>query len=169
MEEFNPIEKLPELAELLREYNPIISRKSDKGYDGPDEASFCITVPGPGANEGLMIEGSSSGEFILCYSYYHSHYSANEYEYSCMCEQIFDLLNSKCGCAAIFCANGDKCVGSKIIKKDEASLPLEEIFHFVLKYNKLADELCTNGIEARFVFWDSSLNKTEKLKIERLI
>ncbi len=162
MKEFNPIDKLSELTEMLQAYNPIIHQNSDEGYDWLDENSFCIEVPNPDGNESLTIEGADNGEFTVCYSYYHSHYFADEYEYSSMCEKIFDLLNSKCGSATIFCGSENKWMGSTLIGKEDTSLPLEEIFHFVLEHNKFADELRANSGEARFVFWDSSLNKTIK-------
>ena len=160
MKEFTPIDKVPELTEMLQAYHPIIHQNSDEGYDWLDENSFCIEVPNPNTNESLTIEGADCGEFTVCYAYFHSHHFADEYGYSRMCERLSDLLNSKCGSAAIFCGSENKWMGSTTVEKEKISLPLEEIFDFIFEHKKFAEELRTNGGEARFVFWDSRLNKS---------
>ena len=55
-------------------------------------------------------------------------------------------------------------MGSRTIEKEEISHPLEEIFHFIFEHKEFAEKLRTNSGEARFVFWDSSLNKTIKFQ-----
>ena len=43
--EFNPIDKAEELLYLLREYNPIIKRKSDEEYEWlEEETDLCIVL-----------------------------------------------------------------------------------------------------------------------------
>ena len=106
--EFNPIDKVPELTERLKEYNPIIHKNSDEGYDWLDENSLCIELPRYNAGDSLTIECGGYGEFTVCFLYYHAHDSANDYEYNRMCEQLADLLNSKCGSAAILCGSENK-------------------------------------------------------------
>ena len=161
MKEFKPIDKLPELTEMLWAYNPIIHQKTEEGYDWLDENSFCIEVPSPNVNESLKIIGADCGEFTVCYAYFHSHHSADEYEYSRMCEQISDILNSKLCTATIFCEN--KWMSSTMIEKEKTSLPIEEIFPHTFNHSKSADRLRINGGEARFIFWDGSFNKTIKI------
>lgn len=160
--EFNPIDKIPELTEMLQSYNPIIRTKSDEGYDWLEEGSFCIEIPNPNAGEKITIECENGGEFTVCCSYYHSHYFADDCEYSYMCEQLSNLLNNKCCSAAIFCGSENEWKGSTLIEKEKVTLPIEEIFSFVFENEKCAEKLRTNGGEARFVFWDGSLNKIIK-------
>ena len=160
--EFNPIDKVPELTEMLKEYNPIIHSKSDEKYDWLDEDSLCIELPNQGTGDGLTIECGSYGEFTVSFSYYHSHYSANDFEYGCMCERLAYLLNNKYCAAAMFCGSENKWMGSTMVEKEKILLPLEEIFDFVFERNEFAEKLRTNGGEARFIFWDSSLNKIVK-------
>ena len=40
--EFNPIDKIPELMELLQPYGPMIRSRSDESYDWLEENSLCI-------------------------------------------------------------------------------------------------------------------------------
>ena len=158
--EFNPIDKVSELMEMFKEYNPIIHKNSDEGYDWLDENLLCIEIPNPNAGDSITIECEDCGEFTVCYAYFHSHHFADDYGYSCMCEQLSDLLNNKICSASIFCGNEKKWMGSTTIEKEKISLPLEDLFHFVFEHREFAEDLRKNGGQARFVFWDSSLNKT---------
>ncbi|MBO5981802.1 MAG: hypothetical protein J6Q24_05075 [Clostridia bacterium] len=160
--DFNPIDKIPELTELLKAYNPIIRTKTDKGYDWLAEDSFCIEIPNLNADKNITIECENEGEFTVCFAYFHSHY-LDDYGYSNMCEDLSNLLTGKTCSAAIFCGSGNEWKGSTIIEKEKLSLPVEEIFSFVFENKKSAEKLRTNGGEARFDFWDGSLNKIIKL------
>ena len=162
MMEFKPIEKMSELMEMFKEYNPIIHQNFDDGYDWLDENSCCIEIPNPNAGDNITIECGGCGEFTVCFSYYHSHYFADEYGYSYMCERLADLLNNKICVAAMFCGSENKWLGSTMSKKEKISLPYEEIFSFIFEHKEFAEKLRTNGGEAQFVFWNSSLNKTIK-------
>ena len=162
MKQFNPIDKVSELTEMLRAYNPIIHSKLDQGYAWLDEHSFCIEIPNPNADQSLFIAYEADVEFTISLSHYHSHYFANEEEYSSMCRQVLELLNNKCCAAAIFCGSENRWMGSTLIDKEKISLPIEELFAFVFKYDDYAKEMRENGAEARFVFWDVSLNRNIK-------
>ena len=159
MNEFNPIDKVTELSEMFSEYNPIIHKNTEEGYD----YSVSMELQNPTGGEVIYID-CDSNEFTVCFSqYYHTHYYPDEGMYDLMCSIIFDLLNSKRGVAAIFCGSDNKWIGSTMIEIDEASLPIEEIFYFVFNKEKSAEELRTNGGEARLIFRDSSLNKIIKI------
>ena len=162
MKEFKPIDKLSELTEMLGAYNPIIHQKNEEGYDWLDENSFCIEVPNPNGGESLIIE-ADCWEFTVFYSYYHTHFCAEEGMYGAMCITISDILNSKLGTAAIFCGSENKWMSSTMIERENTSLPIEEIFQHTFNHSKSADKLRINGGEARFIFWDSSFNKTIKI------
>ena len=160
--EFNPVDKLPELTKMLQAYNPIVHEKSDEGYDWLDEHSFCIELPNPCGGDSITIE-CACGEFTLCFSYYHSHYSAEDYYYSRMCEQLFNLLNNKCCSAALLYGSEKKWLSSTLIEKEKISQPVEDIFVFVFEHDTYVEKLTTNEGEVRFDFWDSSFSKTIKL------
>lgn len=161
--EFNPIDKIPELMEKLRAYDPIIRTKTDKGYVWLAEDSFCIEIPNPQAGKNITIECENEGEFTVCFAYFHSHHFADDYGYTEMCDDLLNLLNNKTCSAAIFCGSGNEWKGSTLIEKEKLSLPVEEIFSFVFENKKSAEKLRTNGGKVRFDFWDGSLNKIIKL------
>ena len=161
--EFNPIDKIPELMELLQPYGPMIRSRSDESYAWLEEDSLCIEIPNANSDDNLIIECENEGEFTVCFACFHSHYFADDYWYVNMCEDLSNLLNNKFCSAAIFCGSNNEWKGSTIIEKDKISLPIEEIFSFVYEHDKFAEQLRTNGGEARFDFWDVSLNKTMKL------
>ncbi len=161
--EFNPIDKIPELTEFLKAYNPMIRSKTDEGYDWLEENSFCIELPNSNKSDRITIECEDGGEFTVCFAYFHSHHFADDYGYSFMCRQLTDLLNNKCCSAAIFCGSENEWKGSTLIEKEKVTLPIEENFSFVFENEKSAEKLRTNGGEVRFNFWDSGLNKIIKL------
>lgn len=161
--EFNPIDKIPELMELLQPYGPMIRSRSDESYDWLEENSLCIEIPNANSDDNLIIECEDGGEFTVCFSYFHSHYFADDYWYSDMCEDLSELLNSECCTAALFCGSENQWKGSTLLKKEKLSLPVEDMFSFVFENEKHAEDLRTRGGEARFVFWDGSLNKIIKL------
>ncbi len=163
MNEFNPLDKVPELIQMLQAYDPILHKKSDEGYRWLNENSFCIEIPNPSGGDSILIVYEDLAEFTISYSYYHSHYSANDFEYDCMCKIIFDLLNSKRGSAALFRGSENKWFSSTLVEKDKTSLPPEEIFTFVFKCDDYVEELREKGGAVQFVFWDGNLNRMIKL------
>ena len=87
--DFNPIDKATNLLSALKEYNPSIRRKSDKGYDWlEEETDICIEVLIPDSDnpdDGLTIICEDDGEFTLCFGA-HVHYSPCDDEYKQMCQ-----------------------------------------------------------------------------------
>ncbi len=160
--EIRPIDKTPELTELLRIYNPLIHSKNDNEYDWLGESSVCIEIPNPCGADSIKLV-CDNGEFILCFSYFHSHYCADDNGYGTMCEQLSELLDNKTCCATVFCGSENKWIGSTLLEKDKLSLPIEEIFGFIFDHGSYKEQFSQNGGEARFTFWDSSLNKNLKL------
>lgn len=161
--EFNPIEKTDELMGIFRECNSILHSKSDDGFDWLSDGSYCIEIPNPDSEDNITIECEDDGEFTVCFSYYHQHFFADDFGYDYMCKQIFSVLSNKCCSAALFCSNENEWLGSTLIEKEQCALPIENIFDFVLENEAFAEKLNKNGGEARFVFWDSGLNKTVKI------
>lgn len=161
--EFNPIDKIDDLIARFREYSPIIRSKTDKGFDWLDENSFCIEIPNPDSDAGITIECEYGGEFTVCFSNYHSHFFADDYEYGYMCEEISKILNNQCSCATIFLGSENEWLGSTLAEKEQLISPIEDMFDFVFKNSKRAEMLYKSGGEARFVFWNSGLNKIIKI------
>lgn len=157
--EFNPIDKVSDLMELFKAYRPILHPDTEEGYDWLDENSFCIEIPNLNTEDSITIACEDDWEFTVCYSYFHAHYFADEYGYDRMCEAVFDLLHNKSATATIFCKSENKWMGSRLIEREKITLPIEEIFDFVFEHKAFAEALRAQGGEARFDFWDSSLNQ----------
>ena len=160
---FNPIDKIPVLMETFKSYNPILRSRYDGGYDWLENDAFCVEIPNPSNSDSIIIECGNTTEFTLCFSYYHSHFFADDNEYNDMCKEISKILNNKSCSATIFCGKDNKWLGSTLIEKEKISLPIKEIFSFIFERNEQAEKLRINGGQARFYFWDKNLSKIIKL------
>ena len=161
---FNVTKNAKELLERYRAYAPILRSKADEGYDWLDGDSFCIELPNPHGDHGLVIEYNGAGETVLCFSHFHAHYGINEPEdHDRMYEQLEGILNNDLCCASLFCGDEQKWLCSTMIGKDKTPLPVKEIFHIVYEDEKYETMLHQKGGEARFIFWDRQFNKTLKV------
>ena len=75
--EFNPIDKVNDLLDVCKEFNPIIRKRTNEGYDWLKDTDVCIEILNPGSNEreeGMTIICEDGGEFTLCF-HSHTHFS----------------------------------------------------------------------------------------------
>jgi hypothetical protein len=49
--EFNPIDKVNDLLDVCKEFNPIIRKRTNEGYDWLKDTDVCIEILNPGSNE----------------------------------------------------------------------------------------------------------------------
>ena len=160
--DFNPIDKATNLLSALKEYNPSIRRKSDKGYDWlEEETDICIEVLTPDSDnpdDGLTIICEDDGEFTLSFGT-HAHYSPCADEYSQMCQMALDILNNQVCSADLLCGEDKSWLGSCFMRCNEIDHPVREVFAYLWQKESFVEKIQTNGYEVHYCFWNKSLNK----------
>ena len=156
--EFNPVEKVNELIDTLKKFNPTIRKKTDEGYEWLEEdTDVCIEILNPDSynpDDGLTIICEDDGEFTLCFGA-HYHYWGCDEEYNQMCQDALDILKNKMCSANILSGEGKKWIGGGWLRCDEIDLPIKDVFFFL----NLPIEY-----EAHYSFWDNSLNKIIRVR-----
>jgi hypothetical protein len=145
--ELNPIDKVNDLLDVCKEFNPIIRKRTNEGYDWLKDTDVCIEILNPGSSEreeGMTIICEDGGEFTLCF---HSHTHFSPLDYDEMCGMIRDILTNKM-CAAVLSMDDRKIRGSRFLSRDQIHLPAEEIF----------EPVWLDRCEVQYFFWDSSQN-----------
>jgi hypothetical protein len=160
--DFNPIDKATNLLSALKEYNPSIRRKSDKGYDWlEEETDICIEVLNPDSDnpdDGLTIICEDDGEFTLCFGA-HVHYSPCDDEYNQMCQTALDILNNKVCSADLLCGEDKIWLGGGLMSRYEIERPVSDVFDFFWQQEYFVEKIQSSGYEVHYCFWDRSLNK----------
>lgn len=150
-----PMEKLDELCERLKEYNPTVHRPDDPDpeYNYLEPGCACVTLDNPFREWPMFID--LEGEFSLTYGNWHSHYFGSESEYQCLLKDIDNILTNRACAATLFTGTEKKWLGSRLITKDQLErLQVQEVFEYVLKYPEFKKRLQDNGGIAEFRFWN---------------
>ena len=114
----NPIDKVDDLIQQVKEYNPVVHTNSDKEYDWLEEGNICVEIPNPSSDNPLEIEFQNGGEFIVFFSGGHSHYWCDDEYYNLLCELVVDILNNiKCS-ASLFYGDENKWMGSSFVDRE---------------------------------------------------
>lgn len=139
------------MLDVCKEFNPILRKKTDEGYDWLGDTDVCIEILNPGSSEredGMTIICEDGGGFNLRF---HSYAHFSPFDYDEMCQMIRDIFGGK-KCAAMLSRDGSKILSSRFLNRDQIHLPAEEIFEPVWL------ERC----EVQYFFWDRSRNKVVK-------
>ena len=170
--EINPIDKAHDLMEKLKNYDPSIRTKSDKGYEWlEEETDICIEVLNPDPNasvKDMIIHCEDDGEFTLYFGV-HSHFYPYEHEYESMCELALGILNNEYCAENVFCGEEKKWMLGGFDTREELESPIWEDLDRLLEdkdYKYIAEKIKANGGEVHYFFWDSTYNKIIKIDKE---
>lgn len=162
---FNPTDKIPDILERFKEYDPKIRRKNDDGYDWLDENEVCVEIPNSSQSGSIEVKCCDDDrEFILFFASNHAHYYDEEYWYDGLITLISDILNNKCCSAGLICGENKEWLGSSFETAQSIHRSIWDVFYFVLKYDQFSNKLKSEGGEAKYVFWNSQYNHTVKIE-----
>ena len=169
--EFNPIDKAEELLYLLREYNPIIKRKSDEEYEWlEEETDLCIVLINPDRNSQLStleILCEDDGEFTLSCGA-HAHYYPYDEEYKRMCEIVLNILENRCCSGDLLYGEEKEWIMGGFFDREGLEHSVQDIFHYAFYESEYLSKKLQSGFwEARYVFWNSKYDKIVKVKGEK--
>ena len=153
------LEKIDELLELFKDFNPSLYNKTDPGYEWLEEDDEkCIVFVNPFNGENIEIDIGDMSEATLYFSGQHSHYDEYQGDYEDLVDRINSILHNESGAAIIKDAD-ENWHGSCFIEKDELTKKPTEIFEFVFKQKEFADHLNESGYHVIIDFWNPEYSK----------
>ena len=148
------LDKVAEILDTFKEYNPHIFSKTDEGYEWLEEDdSKCIVLDNPHYEETLEIVVGDMGEFMLFFAKSHAHYSNYQLDYEQMIERIKGILTNNF-CAGVITDNEGNWFGSAFFDKDDIKKAPQSTFDFVFKEKEFADKLLSKGYKVEYSFWN---------------
>lgn len=160
--EIDPIEKLEELKEFLKDYDVTVHTfgNEKEEYSYLDEEDYCITVKNSSDDE-LFIDWN--GEFTLTYDAWHAHFSLCQYDYEEMLEYLTGILQNNLCSFSVF-SNGE-WLGSAMLENPVISDKVKVRKHIKSSYSKeFISKIRQNGAEIRYVYWDEQFTKIVKFE-----
>lgn len=154
-DDVEPVEKLEELTELLKEYNPQIHTCKDEGYNYLEEDDVCITLKNQFGKEFYI---DLNDEFTISYDVWHCHYSPYQGEYEMLKEELKLLLTNTGYIFSVFIQ--DQWMGSMTLEEPLTSKTQvkKQIQQFLKRDKQWIRQAKAKGVEARMVYWDESNN-----------
>ena len=148
------LDKVAEILDTFKEYNPHIFSKTDEGYEWLEEDdSKCIVLDNPYYDETLEIVVGDMDEFMLYFAKSHAHYSNYQFDYDQMIERIKEILTNN-SCAGVITDNEGNWFGSAFFDKDDIKKAPQSTFDFVFKEKEFADKLLSKGYKVEYSFWN---------------
>ena len=148
------LDKITEIVDTFKEYNPHIFSKTDEGYEWLEEDdSKCIVLDNPYYDEALEIVVGDMDEFRLSFAKSHTHYSNYQLDYDQMIERIKEILMNNL-CAGAITDNEGNWFGSAFFDKNDVKKAPQSTFDFVFKEKEFADKLLSSGYKVEYSFWN---------------
>ena len=161
---FNPLDKLNEMMDILKEFDPKLRRKTDVGYESLEtDTDLCIEILRPGFDDpskGLLILCEGEGFFSMWLDWFMWAFFL-EKEYEALCQTALDVLNNRICVVKLRCLADGAEVGGAAIRSDDLGRPLRELCPDFWEYDAFLERITLGEFEVCYTFWDSSLNKTE--------
>ncbi len=172
---FKAVEKLPELVEEFKQFNPSIHSHDGEGYDWletDEDCCRCLLIPNPNTDDD-DIEIETRGEFILYFAGSHAHYENDETGYKSLLEDISDIIiGNTC---AYSCMYDDwawyRGLTSMLSSEDQINEFLKEddeyFIRMLAEYTE-KDVRMDGVLTIELHYFDSLLNKSYSFRLDEL-
>lgn len=163
--DINPMEKLGEICEHLKEYVPTVHYPGDidSEYDYLEPDCACITLNNPFNESRMFID--LHGEFTLTYGNWHTHYSGCISQYKSLIEDIDNILTNQSCAASLFTGLEKNWLGNRLITKNQMEqFQVQKIFSHIFNISEFRKKIHDNGGIVEFRFWNSTDDKNIIIK-----
>lgn len=153
--DIEPISKLTELCELLKDYSPVVHSFGDPDpeYEYLESGCACITLQNPFTEGQMFID--LEGEFTVTCVGSHIHYFACVSGYDSLKKDVFSILHNELCAASLYYGSDKQWLGSLFSPKSDLSQrEFYDIFHFILSISEFKKKLDDKGGVAEYRFWN---------------
>lgn len=158
--EIDIFDKVGEIMELFKDYNPKVFSQSDEGYDWLEEAdSKCIVLNNPYCGNPIEIGVGDMDEFTLFFAGGHAHFDSNLLDYGRLIDCVRNILQGM-ECAGRLMDSAGKVYGAGFFEKEKVTRLPEEVFQSVFRIPLYADQLLRIGYKVEYTFWNPVDNHT---------
>jgi N-acetylglutamate synthase-like GNAT family acetyltransferase len=145
-----PFEKKDDIKAVFCEYEIIEHANNEEDYEYLGKDDVMLEIVNPNQNENLFIE--LAGEFTLCFSAWHSHYSAYGYDYDELKKDAIAIINGEY--AALSFWINDEWFGATLLREEishytEPDYLISKI-HFPAEFLK---QIKSDGVVIKVDYW----------------
>lgn len=159
--DIEPMSKLTELCELLKDYSPVVhsSCDPDPEYEYLESGCACITLQNPFTDGQMFID--LEGEFTVTCVGSHKHYFACVSGFDSLKNDVFKILHNELCAASLYYGSDKQWLGSLFISRsDLTQREFHDVFQFILSIPEFKKELKDNGGIAEYCFWNPLDNRS---------